>query len=58
METQTSIIPLLKRICNAVEGLREDLRPELRKTETLKRLKREEEALRRKAEEAVRKFIN
>ena len=39
-----------------MEGLCADLRPELRKTETMSRKKCEEDAIRKAAEEAVRKY--
>jgi hypothetical protein len=39
-----------------MEGLREDLRPELRRTETMSRKKREEDDIRKAVDEAVRKY--
>jgi hypothetical protein len=39
-----------------MEGLREDLRPELRRTETMLRKKREEDVIRKEVDEAVRKY--
>ena len=56
MKTRKDIIPLLERLCEAMEGLREDLRPELRRTETMSRKKCEEDAIRKAADEAVRKY--
>ena len=57
MKTRKDIIPLLERLCEAVEKLSEDLSPEIRKTETLKRL-REERQDRRKDIEAAVKIYN
>ena len=56
MKTRKDIIPLLERLCDAMEGLREDLRPELRRTETMSRKKREEDSIRKAVDEAVRKY--
>ena len=63
MKTQKTLIPLLERLCklleqnnHAMEGLRADLRPELRKTETMSRKKCEEDAIRKATDEAVRKY--
>ena len=39
------LFKLLERLCLSIEGLREDLRPELKKTETTKRIKQEQEDL-------------
>ena len=57
MKTRKDIIPLLERLCEAVEKLSEDLSPEIRKTETLKRL-REERQDRRKDSDAAVKIYN
>ena len=46
---------LLERLCLSIEGLREDLRPELKKTETTKRIKQEQEDLKEAAVLAVKK---
>tara|TARA_Y100000780_G_scaffold199300_1_gene190678 strand:+ start:387 stop:584 length:198 start_codon:yes stop_codon:yes gene_type:complete len=63
LKTQKTLIPLLERLCklleqnnHAMEGLRADLRPELRKTETMSRKKREEDVIRKEVDEAVRKY--
>ena len=55
MKTRKDIIPLLERLCEAVEKLSEDLRPEIRKTETLKRLREERQDRRKDIEAAVKK---
>ena len=56
MKTRKDIIPLLERLCEAVEKLSEDLRPENRKTETLKRLREERQDRRKDIEAAVKKY--
>jgi len=56
LKTRKDIIPLLERLCVAMEGLRADLRPELRRTETMSRKKREEDVIRKEVDEAVRKY--
>ena len=56
MKTRKDIIPLLERLCEAMEGLRADLRPELRRTETMSRKKREEDVFQKEVVEAVRKY--
>ena len=49
------LFKLLERLCLSIEGLREDLRPELKKTETTKRIKQEQENLKEAAVLAVKK---
>ena len=49
------LFKLLERLCLRIEGLREDLRPELKKTETTKRIKQEQEDLKEAAVLAVKK---
>ena len=49
------LFKLLERLCLSIEGLREDLRPELKKTETTKRVKQEQEDLKEAAVLAVKK---
>jgi hypothetical protein len=44
---------LLERLCQAIEALHGDLRPELRRTETLRRVKEERLSLEQDAAEAV-----
>ncbi len=56
MKTKKDLILVLERLCEAMEGLRADLRPELRRTETMSRKKREEDAIRKAVDEAVRKY--
>ena len=56
MKTRKDIIPLLERLCEAVEKLSEDLRPEIRKTETRKRLREERQDRRKDIEAAVKKY--
>ena len=56
MKTRKDIIPLLERLCEAVEKLSEDLSPEIRKTETLKRLREERQDRRKDIEAAVKKY--
>ena len=49
------LFKLLERLCLSIEGLREDLRLELKKTETTKRIKQEQEDLKEAAVLAVKK---
>ena len=56
MKTKKDLILVLERLCEAMEGLRADLRPELRRTETMSRKKREEDSIRKEVDEAVRKY--
>ena len=49
------LFKLLERLCLSIEGLREDLLPELKKTETTKRIKQEQEDLKEAAVLAVKK---
>ena len=49
------LFKLLERLCRSIEGLREDLRPELKKTETSKRIKQEQEDFKEAAVLAVKK---
>ena len=49
------LFKLLERLCLSIEGLREELRPELKKTETTKRIKQEQEDLKEAAVLAVKK---
>ena len=49
------LFKILERLCSSIEGLREDLRPELKKTETTKRIKQEQEDLKEAAVLAVKK---
>ena len=53
MKTRKDIIPLLERLCEAVEKLSEDLRPEIRKTETMRRLRDERQGRKKEIESAV-----
>ena len=53
-KNQTYLIEVLERLCLAVENLRKDLRPELKKTETLERKKREQAEIKTAAAQAVR----
>ena len=53
-QNQTYLIEALERLCLAVENLRKDLRPELKKTETLERIKREHAEIEIAAVKAVR----
>ena len=53
-QNQTYLIEALERLCLAVENLRKDLRPELKKTETLERIKREQAEIESAAVKAVR----
>ena len=54
MKTRKDIIPLLERLCEAVEKLSEDLRPEIRKTETMRRLRDERQGRKKEIESAVK----
>ena len=54
MKTRKDIIPLLERLCEAVEKLSEDLRPEIRKTETMIRLRDERQGRKKEIESAVK----
>ena len=54
VQNQTHLIEVLERLCLAVENLRKDLRPELKKTETLERKKREQAEIKTAATQAVR----
>ncbi len=54
VKNQTYLIEVLERLCLAVENLRKDLRPELKKTETLERKKREQAEIETAAAQAVR----
>ena len=63
MKNKKTLISLLERLCklleqnnHAMEGLRADLRPELRRTETMSRKKREEDVFQKEVVEAVRKY--
>ena len=53
-KNQTYLIQALERLCLAIENLRKELRPELKKTETLERKKREKEEIETAAAQAVR----
>ena len=53
-KNQTYLIQVLERLCLAIENLRKELRPELKKTETLERKKREKEEIETAAAQAVR----
>ena len=53
-KNQTYLIQALERLCLAIENLRKELRPELKKTETLERKKREQEEIKTAAAQAVR----
>ena len=53
-QNQTYLSEALERLCLAVENLRKDLRPELKKTETLERIKREHAEIEIAAAKAVR----
>ena len=52
-QNQTYLIQVLERLCLAIENLRKELRPELKKTETLERKKREQEEIKTAAAQAV-----
>jgi len=52
-QNQTYLIQVLERLCLAIENLRKELRPELKKTETLERKKREKEEIETAAAQAV-----
>jgi hypothetical protein len=54
LKTRKDIIPLLERLCEAVEKLSEDLRPEIRKTETMIRLRDERQGRKKEIESAVK----
>ena len=54
MKTRKDIIPLLERLCEAVEKLSEDLHPEIRKTETMRRLRDERQGRKKEIESAVK----
>ena len=54
MKTRKDIIPLLERLCEAVEKLSEDLGPEIRKTETMRRLRDERQGRKKEIESAVK----
>ena len=54
VQNQTHLIEVLERLCLAVENLRKDLRPELKKTETLERKKREQAEIKTAAAQSVR----
>ena len=54
MKTRKDIIPLLERLCEAVEKLSEDIRPEIRKTETMIRLRDERQGRKKEIESAVK----
>ena len=54
VKNQTYLIEVLERLCLAVENLRKDLRPELKKTKTLERKKREQAEIETAAAQAVR----
>jgi len=63
LKNKKTLISLLERLCklleqnnHAMEGLRADLRPELRRTETMSRKKREEDVFQKEVVEAVRKY--
>ena len=46
---------LLERLCEVLEALHEDLRPELKRTETFRRKRHEREELERAASDFVKK---
>ena len=50
------LLELLERLCLDLEGLREDLRPELRRTETFRRRDQEQQELKEAAAVAARKY--
>jgi len=54
LKTRKDIIPLLERLCEAVEKLSEDLRPEIRKTETMIRLRDKRQGRKKEIESAVK----
>ena len=54
VKNQTYLIEVLERLCLAEENLRKDLRPQLKKTETLERKKREQAEIETAAAQAVR----
>ena len=56
VQNQTHLIELLERLCLAVENLTEDLRPELKKTATLERKKKEALEIKIAAAKAVAKW--
>ena len=56
MKNLEHLSTLIERLCEVMEGLREDLRPELSRTVTLKRLKKENVDREKNIGEAIRKF--
>ena len=56
VQNQTHLIELLERLCLAVEHLKKDLRPELKKTATLERRKQEVKEIETAASKAVAKW--
>ena len=54
MKTRKDIIPVLEILCEAVEKLSEDLRPEIRKTETMIRMRDERQGRKKEIESAVK----
>ena len=55
-QNQNHLIEVLERLCLAVENLTEDLRPELKKTATLERRKKEAREIEIAAAKAVAKW--
>ena len=55
-QNQNHLIEVLERLCLAVENLKEDLRPELKKTATLERKKQEAKEIEIAAAKAVAKW--
>ena len=55
-QNQNHLIEVLERLCLAVENLTEDLRPELKKTATLERRKKEAREIEIAAAKAVSKY--
>ncbi len=55
-QNQNHLIEVLERLCLAVENLTEDLRPELKKTATLERRKKEALEIKIAAAKAVAKW--
>ena len=58
VQNQTHLIEVLERLCLVMEDLNENLRPELKKTATLERIKQDREGVKTAAAEALAKWRN
>ena len=58
VQNQTHLIEVLERLCLVMEDLNENLRPELKKTATLERIKQETKEIKTAAAEALAKWRN